>query len=333
MHNDQNLFGLYPIQAEADIHVIPVPWDVTASFRKGTALAPQHIKAASLQCEIYHPDYQAAFDEGIYMLPEHQRIKDLNKTYSPLASKIMTKSDQHTNLTVTDKKHLNNINIASNEVNQLVYQLAEESIKENKLIGLIGGDHSTPLGFIQALADYIPSFGVLHFDSHMDLRSSYQGFDYSHATIMHHVLGINDITRIVQVGVRDYSEEEVSAMKSSKGKIKTYFNHDLKRDLYQGRTWENCCKKIINNCPDLIYISFDIDCLSPEYCPNTGTPVPGGLDFDQVSFLLAMLVKAKKRIIGFDCVEVAGEANSLDVIVGSRVLSLLAGYTHLSNQE
>ena len=200
-------------------------------------------------------------------------------------------------------------------------------------MGLIGGDHSTSLGCIEALIDYIPSFGVLQIDAHMDCRPAYEGFTYSHASVMHHVLSMPDIKRLVQVGIRDYSEEERTFAKQQKGRVKTFYDREIMTDLYQGKTWDSICRRIINNCPDNVYINLDIDGLSPQYCPHTGTPVAGGLDYNQIIYLLAKLVKSGRRIIGFDLVEVNGSADSTDIIVASQLLYQLCGYYWLSNQD
>ncbi len=333
MNHDKNLFGLYPTKGQADMWILPVHWDVTSSYRSGTANGPRIIFNASEQLDLYHHNYKSVFDEGIFLLPENENQLTENESLRKKAKVIIDKHDNNIELTASDQKDLHLINEASNRLNEWVYQETENAIKSEKLIGMVGGEHSTSLGVIQALADYIDTFAILQFDAHMDLRDKYQGFDHSHASIMKNALDIHDVSRLIQVGIRDYCEEEVTVMKQSKGRVKTFFNHEIKKDLFQGKSWESICKKIINNCPEQVYISFDIDCLMPYLCPNTGTPVPGGLDFDQIDFLLAMLVKSGKRIIGFDLVEVNGEPNSVDAITGARMLAMLAGYYHESNKE
>lgn len=72
-----------------------------------------------------------------------------------------------------------------------------------KLQGLVGGEHSTPLGFIRVLSEIHNEFGILHIDAHADLRHAYEGFTYSHASIMYNALQYPQITRLVSVGLRD----------------------------------------------------------------------------------------------------------------------------------
>ena len=106
----------------------------------------------------------------------------------------------------------------------------------------------------------------------------------------------------------------------------------LKDNTYSGMNWATQCEKIIATLPEAVYISFDIDGLTPEFCPHTGTPVPGGLDFNQAIYLIQTLVKAGKTIIGFDLCEVApGESGEWDGNVGARLLYKLSNLMYLSH--
>jgi agmatinase len=125
----------------------------------------------------------------------------------------------------------------------------------------------------------------------------------------------------VQVGIRDIAQSEVDLIQASKGRVSTYFDWDLKAEQYNGETWNSQAEKIINDLPDLVYISFDIDGLSPELCPNTGTPVVGGFKLEEINYLLFKLVESGKRIVGFDLNEVSpGNTGDWDANVGSRAL-------------
>jgi len=138
---------------------------------------------------------------------------------------------------------------------------------------------------------------------------------------------------IVQVGIRDLCEGEVERIKSDR-RIIMFDDWQLKDNAYSGMNWATQCEKIIATLPELVYISFDIDGLAPEFCPNTGTPVPGGLDFNQAIYLLQKLVKAGKTIIGFDLCEVApGDRGEWDGNVGARLLYKLANLMYLSRMQ
>jgi agmatinase len=210
-----------------------------------------------------------------------------------------------------------------------VKELTQRLLSDGKKVGLIGGDHSTPLGFISALGDIYDDFGVLQIDAHADLREAYEGFKYSHASIMYNVLEmVPQVSKLVQVGIRDYCDEELQLSQSSSGRVVTIFDKEIKEQQFEGKTWREQCAEIIEHLPNKVYISFDIDGLDPKLCPNTGTPVPGGFETEQVMYLFKQLKKSGREIIGFDLNEVStGEhSEGIDSIVGARVLYKLCNY-------
>jgi len=185
-------------------------------------------------------------------------------------------------------------------------------------VGIIGGDHSVPLGFLKALAEKHSDFGILQIDAHHDLRNSYEGFTFSHASIFNNALEIQNISKLVQVGIRDYCDEEVEKVSDEGDRISVFYDQQLKENRFCGLNWNLQCEKIIKELPEKVYISFDIDGLDPKLCPNTGTAVPGGLEFSETIFLLKKLVESGRKIIGFDLCEVGN--NEWDASVGARVL-------------
>ncbi|MFR5870708.1 MAG: arginase family protein [Alistipes sp.] len=144
-------------------------------------------------------------------------------------------------------------------------------------MGLVGGDHSVPLGLIRAVAERNPGVGVLHVDAHADLRRAYEGFTYSHASIMYNVLNeAAGVSALVQVGVRDLCDDE-ARLASADARVRLFDDYALSAAKFGGESWNAVCDRIIACLPEKAYVSFDIDGLAPEYCPHTGTPVPGGL--------------------------------------------------------
>ncbi len=94
-------------------------------------------------------------------------------------------------------------------LNKWVYEQTANLLRQDKLVVLLGGDHSVPLGYMKAIAEKYGDFGILQIDAHCDLRKAYENFDHSHASIMYNALNeIPQIKRLIQLGVRDYSEEE-----------------------------------------------------------------------------------------------------------------------------
>ncbi len=326
------IYGLPFTPENASTVLIPVPWDVTTSYGGGTHLGPQAILDASYQVDLYHPDFPEAWQSGYAMLDIPDAWAKDNATYRKKATEIIDALEDGLDPSTDPKlkKNLDQINQHSEKLNLWVEQTADHWLDQGRLVGLIGGDHSTPLGLLRALAKRVPHFGILHIDAHMDLRVSYEGFTYSHASIMHNAMTLKSIARLVQVGIRDYCQDEWQTSLDSKGRIKVFTDQEIKHHLFIGKSFESLCKKIMHALPEHVYISVDIDGLDPALCPNTGTPVPGGLSFEQLSYLLSLLEPAKKKIIGFDLVEVSpGTDTQWDANVGARVLYQLLGYSNL----
>jgi agmatinase len=196
----------------------------------------------------------------------------------------------------------------------------------------LGGDHSTPLGYYKAIAEKFGNFGILQIDAHCDLRVSYEDFKYSHASIMYNALTeIPELERLVQVGIRDYSEGELEYIENSNNRVVTYFDRDIKERQYEGETWKKIVDEIVDQLPQQVYISFDIDGLDPKLCPNTGTPVQGGFEAEQIFYLFRKVLESGRKLIGFDLNEVGVGENSGDANVGARVLFKLCNLLVKSN--
>ncbi|MCL6431259.1 MAG: arginase family protein, partial [Anaerolineae bacterium] len=248
-------------------------------YHEGTARGPAAILQASGQVDLYNRHIPNAWQIGIAMLPIPQDWKNKSDALRKMATQhieALTAGNMPEN-----SKLLDEVNQGCGEMVKYVKETTRYYLQKGKLVGLLGGDHSTPLGFIQALSEQHERFGILQIDAHADLRKAYEGFTYSHASIMYNALKLPSVNRLVQVGIRDFCEEEVQVMERSMGRIKTFFDDDLKSNLYEGRHWNSLCKEIIRELPDKVYISFDIDGLHPRLCPGTGTPVAGGLEYDQ----------------------------------------------------
>ncbi len=220
---------------------------------------------------------------------------------------------------------LASINTLCRELHTEVKEKALFWMAQGKKVVLLGGDHSTPLGYYEALASIHDNFGILHLDAHMDLRIAYEGFTYSHASIMYNALQIPQISKIVQVGIRDFCEQEVTVVHQSKGRVLVNTDSDLKKESFEGTNWSEQCDAIIAGLPQKVCISFDIDGMYPWYCPNTGTPVPGGFSFEEAVYLFNKLAASGKEIIGFDLVEVAPGETDWDGNVGARMLFHMCG--------
>jgi agmatinase len=324
------LFGLPHTKDQSELIIIPIPWEVTVTSGTGTSMAPSAILDASGEVDLFSKEIMDVWRPGITLLDIPEEIQKENEKVRALAIQHIRALEQGE---VSDTKIITSkVNEASENLNIYVKTTAQKLLQEGKMVGLLGGDHSTPLGLIRALSERYERFGILQVDAHADLRRSYEGFTYSHASIMFNVLKLPAVSKLVQVGIRDYCEEESTVMQRAMGRVKTFFDDDMKEAFYSGKTWDNICKEIIHELPDLVYISFDIDGLTPDHCPNTGTPVPGGMDFSQVKFLLKQLATSGKKIIGFDLCEVSGKSE-WDATVGARVLFELSNWMAVSNKK
>lgn len=330
---NNNIFGLPYDAKTAKIIFIPVPWDVTVSYKGGTSEAPDAILKASMQVDLYDPYKKNAWQTPIAMLESDTRIAEKNAELKSHAACVISFLEEGGDVSnsVKVRESINEVDKGCKELNQWLNSTSGNFLKQGKLVGIIGGEHSVPLGFIEALAKHHDDFGVLQIDAHADLRNAYEGFTYSHASAMFNALKIHQVTKLVQLGIRDYCEEEVRYISNAKDRIKTFFDRDIRNALYEGRTWKSICDELIACLPDKVYISFDIDGLDPKLCPNTGTPVPGGLAISEVNYLFERMVDSGKRIIGFDLCEVAPGKDEWDANVAARILYKLANIMAKSN--
>ena len=332
---NNNIFGLPFMEEDAKLIILPVPWEVTVSYNAGTARSPEHIFKASLQVDLFDPEIQDAWKQGYFMRPVDKKVlmkSDYLRKEAELYINYIAEGEN-----VLDNKFmcktLKEVNAGSIFMNEWVFQQTKELLDSGKLVGLLGGDHSTPLGFFKAIAEKYGDFGILQIDAHCDLRKAYENFNYSHASIMYNSLEeIPQLKKLVQIGIRDFCEEEWDYIQKSEQRIVTYFDKDIKERLYEGQTWQLLVTEIIAQLPQKVFISFDIDGLDPKLCPHTGTPVQGGFETEQIFYLLKKLLESGRHIVGFDLNEVGVSPNEWDENVGARCLFKLCNTLIASNQ-
>ena len=329
---NNNIFSLPFPEEDARLVILPVPWEVTVSYIAGTARAPEHILNASLQVDLFDPDFRDVWKKGYYLRPRDKKVL-MKSDYLRKEAELYINYIAQGEIVSNNKfmcKTLKEINEGSNFLNNWVYEQTKELLHEGKLVGLLGGDHSTPLGFYKAIAEKYESFGILQIDAHCDLRKSYEGFKYSHASIMYNALEeITQLTKLVQVGIRDFCDEEFNYIVNSGKRVVTYFDKDIRERQYEGETWKTVADEIISHLPQNVFISFDIDGLDPKLCPHTGTPVQGGFETEQIFYLFKKIMQSGRQLVGFDLVEVGVSHSEYDENVGARCLfklcNMLAG--------
>src|SRR5665647_131675 len=210
---NNNIFGLPFTEEDARLIILPIPWEVTVSYNAGTARAPEHVFKASLQVDLFDPEFKDAWKQGFFMRPCDKKVlmkSDYLRKEAELYINFIAEGDE-----VKDNKFmcktLREVNAGGTFLNDWVYEQTKDLLNSGKLVGLLGGDHSTPFGFFKAIAEKHGDFGILQIDAHCDLRKAYENFNYSHASIMYNALEeIPQIIKLVQVGIRDYSPIAVS---------------------------------------------------------------------------------------------------------------------------
>jgi agmatinase len=329
-----NIFGLPFKEEESRLIILPVPWEVTVSYGAGTSRAAEHVFHASMQVDLFDAETDDAWRKGIYMRQPDKKIlmrSDYLRKEAELYINFTSKGEMMERNSFMCKS-LKEINEGSAMLNQWVYEQTRSLLNAGKLVALLGGDHSTPLGYFNAIAERHGDFGILQIDAHCDLRKSYENFDYSHASVMYNALReIPGLKRLVQVGVRDYCLEESDYIRDSHDQVITWFDKDIKGRIFEGQSWKQIVDEIVSHLPDKVYISFDIDGLDPKSCPNTGTPVPGGLETEQVFYLVRQIIQSGRKFIGFDLVEIGIAETEWDSNVGARILWKLCNLLIASN--
>jgi agmatinase len=267
----------YGSEAFSHIVILPVPFDKTSTYQKGSNQGPEALIEASRNMELYDIETNSeVYHQGIY-------------TDKPVHAET------------------------SEEMLQLTYQRAKEWILKNKFVVTLGGEHSISYGPIRAHAEYYGKLTILQFDAHADLQPAYEDNPWSHASVMARVKEIPQVVKVISVGIRSMSREEIPFMERSK----MFFAHELEDKL-----WIN---RLLNELTSPIYITFDLDVFDSSLMPSTGTPEPGGLSWNQAMDLLKRVIE-EKNVIGCDVVELCPNTSNLapDYLAAKLVYKLLS---------
>ncbi len=267
--------------------ILPVPYDATASYRTGAKDGPQAIINASRNLETFDEELLCDVStRGIHTLPE-----------------LMPEHG------------------SPEQMIKRVEEAAGEILKRGKMLATLGGEHSITLGLVRAHKEFFPQLSVLQIDAHLDLRHSYAGTIYSHASVMRRVYELSGIT---QVGIRSFSEEEHSFV-VEKG-LKPFYQ----RNINYREDWPD---EVIERLSEEVYVTVDLDGFDPSVMPSVGTPEPGGLGWYEVLRLLRRLSE-KRRIVGFDVMELCPEPDNVAPdFLAARLVYKLATYTLISDEQ
>ena len=267
---------------ENKVVVIPFGLEKTVSYGGGTKNGPKEIISASHQVEL--------FDEELNKEP----YKEIGiKTIKPFPIKKTISSAL---------EQLSKIN--------------EKIISKNKFPLVFGGEHSITPGAIKPFVKKYDQITILHFDAHADLRESYNGEKFSHASAIRRCLDYNNV-KVVSFGIRNLSQGEMKYYKDNKNRIEIFWSKDKKR-------WDlNELKKFFNG--KNVYITFDVDGFDSSIMPATGTPEPGGLFWDDVLPIIKKVCQMG-NIVGADINELAPikNFNSYNFLVAKLAYKILS---------
>lgn len=266
--------------------LLPVPYDGTSTFVKGADKGPQAILDASDSLELYDVVYDVeAYKTGIY-------------------------TDHFNFDIVTPEKMVNS-----------VYQRVRHFMSLDKIVGILGGEHSVSIGSIRAMSENYSNLSVLQLDAHADLRDEYCESLYNHACVMRRA---QEHASIVQVGIRSVcSEEKMNIIPDN-----MFYAHQI----FDKTSW---MKEVIDRLSENVYLTVDLDVFDPSILPATGTPLPGGLGWYRIIELLEMLFK-RKKVVGFDVVELCPQENdkSSDVLAAALVYKIITlSYLYSNSQH
>lgn len=319
-----NYFGI-PLDAEhAALVLISAPWDTTVSTRAGSSYAPDAIIEASRFVDFHEPMAPNSWRKGIATLPIDYSIQDMSHRLRSDADKVISMSHTDADYIIDNLMHsrrLRRINEASMLVNDKIYLQSRRWLQRGKIVGLVGGDHSTAYGNMRAVGQCFSEFGVLHIDARCNLKEGCYGFHHSHSSVMHNALrDIDSLKRLVSVGVREFSPAEWQRSQEDE-RIRLFTGQYLWSSHFEGVNWSTMCDNIISELPENVYISLDIDGLTIECSPHTGTTISGGLRFPEVVYLMDKLVESGRKIVAFDLSEVVPDVDDkTDAMIAARLL-------------
>ena len=287
-----------------DIVILPIPYEMTTSYKEGTEFGPEACIDASLQIEL--------FDE---LLDEEL----------PCGYKFFTSKPWN------------------NEVNSLTEALGSIEKFSSKWVNgkqfpiFLGGEHGMLLPIIRSLKKHpeinedLEKLTILQIDANADLRNELNGERFSHGTVIRRVLD-EGVGKIIQVGIRTYCLEEKEIIETDE-RVNTWFARDLIRMDYEKSNWNEMINQI-KNLSGPVWLSFDIDGLDGFLVPATGTPVPGGLSFWGANEIIQELFSANNTtVIGADVNEISTSPNTNLTEFSAALITTKIIVNHISSQN
>ncbi len=317
-------FGDTTAPADAEVVIISVPWSVTSDFGRGATYTPDAIIDVSLGKELYDVASGMSIEGRIATAEIDYNIQESSEQLGRDAERAMR---SHIEMGVGDyaAHKVANVNEGFSAMHESVYQQTKYWSLLGKRIAVVGGDHSVAFGAVKALSENNDGMGVLFIDAHADFCREEEPFNFSHRTIARDIAeSIPSVAKLVQVGVRDVDRAEVEQL-TANDRVEVFYAEQLMAKRFEGSCWGDLCREIVAKLPQKVYVSLDIDALKIEFCNNTTAPTPGGMTFDEVVYMVNMVVESGREIVGFDISEVVSSLDDkMDAIVGARLLAKLS---------
>jgi len=245
-----------PPPRQARFVIVPVPYEKTTTYRKGTANGPAALLEAACQVELFDEETRTEpLGHGVALLEP----VSCNAMPDVLATRLA--------------------------------EVVQPHLAAGRVVGCLGGEHSISLGPIREAARLHEGLGVLQIDAHPDLRDTYEGTPYGHGCVMRRVLESAPVGRIVPVGLRAVSDEDDAVLQREKERVRPFYAHALAR-----RPAAEWIPEIVAALPQKVYLSFDLDGLDPSIIPGTGTPEPGGLSWWDTLALLREVIRQRDLV-------------------------------------
>ena len=319
-------FGATTSPSDADVVIVSAPWSVTSDYGRGATYTPDAIIDSSLGKELYDAPTGLSIEGRIATAEIDYNIQESSEMLGRDAERIVRHhSDRESRVSDYIARKIENVNEGFAEMHLSIYKQVKQWAEQGKRIAVVGGDHSVAFGAVKALAEVNEGLGVLFVDAHADYSSDDEIFNYSHRSIARNIVEeIDGVAKMVQVGVRDVDRAEVEALAAC-DKVELFYAESLAARRFEGCSWGDICREVVDKLPHKVYISFDVDALKIEFCNNTNAPTPGGMTFDEALYLVNMVVASGREIVGFDISEVVSSINDkMDAIVGARLLAKLS---------
>lgn len=316
-------FGDMTSPADSDVVIISAPWSVTSDFGRGATYTPDAIIDVSLGKELYDVTTGFSIAGRISTAEIDYNIQENSEQLGRDAERIIRSGGIGVGDYIAHK--IAKVNEGFAAMHKSIYKQAKYWTSQGKRVAIVGGDHSVALGAVKALAECNEGLGVLFIDAHADFSREDNIFNFSHRSIACDIVeAVPSVAKLVQVGVRDVDIAEAEALRSNV-KVDTFFAERLMARRFEGVSWGELCREVVEKLPQKVYVSLDIDALKIEFCNNTNAPTPGGMTFDEVVYLVNCVVASGREIVGFDISEVVTSLDDrMDAIVGARLLAKLS---------